>query len=564
MLAVGGYYVVDSSPSTTVDSAPVQSAVVSASTDQASPSVTTFNVAVELAPTDPTRGGTVRVGVVGHPGTMNPLLTGSDRSLLAVHHLVGASALRLDPTTHDLTPGVFGTVPTIGSGGLTVNVDGSMTVRGEISPLSFWSDGTAMTGADFARTYDIVMTHREVIHPAIVASYDRMVPGSLAVDASSVEFTLSSPTLRLDDLFSVLIPAHQVDVESFISSWDDRMWASGGPFMFDGSDGSTLRFVANPVFGRLDQHGVALPYLDSIEVDLFESTEAAVSALGNGSIDVVGPIESYMTTTALDDLPGVSVDVLGGPGWEQIAFQFGPGAADVNPASVADRAAIRRAVFGALDRTAIAAEVQGRYGTAIESIVAIGWPSAGASVWDDSEVDGGQLTGVMIVLATTGGDETRSAVVNLVIEQLGNAGAEVHLVTDEPGRFFGELVLPGAFEVAEWAWVSSPGSDNAADDVLNWFTADGAQALDFSQWSSYGESGEFAGLATGLGSILSSDELRQRLVVVERAIAVEVPLIPLFADLNVGAAWDRVRGYQHSALPGGVLATAADWWVLEE
>jgi len=52
------------------------------------------------------------------------------------------------------------------------------------------------------------MTHREIIHPAIVASYDRMVPGSLAVDASSVEFTLSSPTLRLDDLVSVLIPAH--------------------------------------------------------------------------------------------------------------------------------------------------------------------------------------------------------------------------------------------------------------------------------------------------------------------------------------------------------------------
>ena len=557
-LAAGGYYISTSGPGTSTSTT---TASTGASSSVISVASTAGAVAGSPVATEPVRGGTVRVGIVGVPGSLNLLLTEGDRSLLAIRHLVAAAALRLDPITHDIMPGVFAEVPTLGSGGLTINADGTMTVRTAIAAESYWSDGTAITGADFVRTYDVVMAHRDVIHPDIVTSYDRMVPGSLVVGTSTVEYTLQTATIAIEDLFSVLVPAHQVDVETFADAWKDRMWVSGGPFRFVRRSGATLHFLANSAFASTDGAVRPAPLLDGLEVEIFDSMELAVLAFGDGELNVVGSIDSYELTEAVDQLDGVTIDVLRGPGWEHLSFQLGPGAKTVNAGSVVDRLGIRKAVLATIDRDEIATYVHGSYGEAIESIVAIGWPAPGASVWVSGGEPDGTLTGVTIVLATTGGNDDRIAVAELVITQLEAAGATVELVTDEPGRFFGELILPGEFESAEWAWVSSPGPGGTAGDVLNWFTSEGKQSLDFSRWSTHPDAAEFAALATGLDAIVSVNELWQRLLAAERALAEGVPLIPLYADLNVGAAWDQVGGYRHSALPGGVLATAGEWWL---
>ena len=516
-------------------------------------------------PGGPARGGTVRVGVVGGGGTtFNPYLIGSDRALVPVHHLVAASAFRLDPLSHDLLPGVIEALPTLGNGGLTVNADGSMDVAIRVSPDARWSDGNPIRAADFLRTYEVVMAHRAVIFPDVVAEYDRIAVGSLAVTDDLVSFRLDRTGLDLVGLFDQLLPAHQVPVQTFTTAWNSRSWLSGGPFQRVEASEALIRLEPNLNYQRVDESGGALPYLDAIEVVTFGSIDEAVTALGEGSIDIVGPIEDPALVAAAESLDDVAIDVRRGPGWEQIGIQLGPGALEVNPASVVDRRIIRQAIAGALDRQAIASAVQGPYGVALPSIVGVGWPGADVGAWDTTIDLPGRLTGVTLNLVITGGDAHRVQIADLVTDQLSAAGVDVVLVTDDPGQFFANRILPGQFELAEWAWRSSPGPGAVADDLLSWFTDGGRAELDFSGWTSHPDGTRFRTLVTGLDAVLSPLDLAERLALVEAALAESVPLIPLYADLNVGAANVRVEGFTHSALPGGILAGGAAWWVAGE
>ena len=359
-IGFGGYVV--RAPSTTTSLPEAASTTTSPPSTSPAPNRSAGQPTEELQ-----RGGIVRAGIVGELSGMNPYLIGADRSLLAIHHLVAASAFRLDPTTHDLVPGVVVALPTLGNGGLTINPEGTMTVRIEVDRDAFWSDARRVSGADFVRTYEVVQAHHEVVHPDIVAAFDRIVAGSLAIDGASVQFTLDAPTLDLAGLFAQLVPAHQVDVDSFLEAWLAEPWESAGPFVLGGTSGNVLTFVPNPQYRRLGDDGARLPYLDGIEVQLYESTELAVAALSDGAVDVVGAIDEPDLVSIVSQVEGVHVDVRRGPGWEQIGFQFGPGALATNAASVIDRAQIRRAVLAALDRAAIADAVHGEYGQAMGS-----------------------------------------------------------------------------------------------------------------------------------------------------------------------------------------------------
>jgi peptide/nickel transport system substrate-binding protein len=559
-LGVGGYFLFVAQadePVLDAEPAPVETVSTVGSTTRVSESSS-------AAASEPqrNRGGTVRVGVIGDPGTLNLLHIEGDRSLLALQHAVGAAAIRLDPSTHDLKPGVVEEIPTLGNGGLTINADGSMTVGFAIASSARWSDGIRVTGNDFARTVEIVSAHREIIHPDVTDAYDRLVEGSLAITGTDVSFTVTAASLTFHELFAILLPAHQVTTENFATDWSDRLWASGGPFVVEGRSGRTVSLIVNPHYDKTDATGESLPYLDGLKMLLYASEQEAVTAFIDGRVDVVGAVSRPDLVSVLDAVDDAYLDIQRGPGWEHITFQFGDGATTVNPESVVDRRIIRKAIYDALDRQAIATAVQGPYGVPLDSITALGWPGGAASdtPWTDDDEPAGVLTGVTVIIATTGGDATRSIITNLVVDQLGDQGVTVVIQTDEAGRFFGDMVIPGTFEAAEWAWLSSPGPGGTAQDLVNWYTAVATDSLDFGQWSTNEDSLAFIGLATGLSSILSIDDLAERLAAAEAVLAHETPVMPLYADLNVGAATPNVAGYAHSALPGGVLSAAAYWW----
>lgn len=556
-LGVGWWFMARTTPTEEVAASSVAT-TTSVSIEPGSSSTT-----IDESPPVPARGGTLRIGLVGDEASLNPYLVGSDRSLTELVHLVAASAFELEPTTHDLRAGVLAELPTLDNGGLARNDDGTMTVDVRIADAAAWSDGTPITGADFLRTYQIVMAHRDIIFPDVLEAYDRLLPASVAVDDRHVRFVLDRPTLDLTGLFRRLVPAHQVSVEGFATDWNDTMWASAGPYRFDASDGPVLRFVRNDEFSLSDANGVRLPYVDVLEVHRYDSIDDAVAALASGEVEVAGPIRDPALVATADAIEGVRLEVRRGPGWEHIGIQFGPGAQLANEASVVGRREIRRAILAALDRDAIAEAAQGVHGEALESITGLGWPTIEDGRWDGAGDLPGRLTGVTIALAATGGDAQRQTIVSVVTDQLAAEGVLVVSTLEEPGRFFADVVLPGAFELAEWSWLSSPGPGGVASDMASWFTSTGSQQLDFARWSAHPDAAAFVERSAGLVGTVSHEELAGLLVELEELLAEQVALIPLFAELNVGAASTDVRGFDHSAVPGGLLAEAHRWWVSE-
>lgn len=556
-LALGAYYLTSIEPAID-EREPEASSDASVATTVGV--VSTITAAVEEPPTGPQMGGTVRVGTVGEPGSLNLLLATGDRALLALENLVAAAAVRLDPDTHDLIPGVFDPVPTLGGGGLVIDEDGTMVVRAEIAARAMWSSGRLITGEDILHTYNLIEAHRDIVRADLLEAHDKIVPGSVVVEDGVVEFRLTEPTLALDRFFSVIVPEYQVPIETFPIGWDNRLWASAGPFMVTSVSGSQIELARNDRYGRTDADGVELPYLDGLTLVLYPTAGALVEAFDRGDVEIVGAVSDPVDVASLDAVEGATTEIRRGPGWEHLSFQFGPGALAVNPESVVDRASIRSAIYAAIDRQAVAEAAQGGYGIPMESITALGWPTLGGiRIWGERDAPDGLLIGVTVVLSTTG-DDVRTEIVDVVRSSLEAEGATVHVVTDEAGRFFGNQVLPGSFEVAEWAWLSSHGPGGTTNDLMRWYTAMDEDSLDFAQWATHDDAAPFLALTTGLDSLLNPDDLAERLLAAEQALADAVPVIPLYADLNVGAAYDVIGGFTHSALPGGVTSGAANWW----
>lgn len=516
----------------------------------------------------PTYGGAITVGVVGTPDSLNPFLTaGNDDSLEAFRSLMWASAMRLDPQTLEPEPGVVEETPTLGNGGLTINPDGTMTVRYVIRRDAVWEDGTPIGFDDFLRTYEVA-TEASNVNPRFRARYSTIVDGSVQGEGREVSFTVERPTLEFVELFDVLLPAHQVEVSGFASAWDEDLWLSAGPYRYLGRDGDTVEFAANPAAGLIDDRGNPLPYLDSLFVRFFRTEADAADSLFAGEVDVIGTLENRRLVEQIDDDESLAVDVRYGPLWQHLSFQFGDGRFAANDESMIDDVELRREVARLVDRRAMAEAALGRYARAVDSMIAFSWPSANTDAWSvyEDQPTTGCCEGAVITLVTSASDERRADIAAHVVERLGESGIEVLVEFEELGRLFQTAVIPGDFELAQWAWTATLGPAGAASDLVDRYAVPFPDGNNFSQFAIGDDLSdaelEFLDLVEGLDAVLSYDDLRERVTRIERILADQVVVIPLFADLNVGAYRpDVVGGFVHATPDGGVTSSAATWWV---
>jgi len=516
----------------------------------------------------PVYGGSVTVGVVGTPDSLNPfVIEGNDDAVQAFRSLVWGSAMQLDMQTLEPRPGVVVETPTLGNGGLTINPDGTMTVRYQIRPDAVWEDGVPITFDDFERTYEVA-TQAADINPTVSSRYASIVSGSVQGDGAMVEFDLERPSLGFVELFDILLPAHQIEVAGFASDWNDRLWLSAGPFRFVRQTGDDVVFAANPAAGITDEQGNPLPFLDGLTVRYFRSDSEAAEAIINGDIDIAGTLQDRRLIEQIDDDPNLAVDVRYGPRWEHLSFQFGDGRFVENPESAIGDVELRREVARRIDRDALAEAALGRYALPVDSMIAFSWPSADTGAWsiyDVAESSEPCCAGATIAFVTSAGNDQRAASAAHLVEQLDEVGVRIEPELEELGRFFDEKVIPGVFELAEWNWTATLGPAGAAADLVDRYATLDPEGNNFSQFAAGDDLSdaevEFRDLVKGLDAVLSYDDLRERVTRIERILADQVVLIPLFADLNVGASRPSVvGGFVHATPEGGITATAATWW----
>ncbi|MEA3502222.1 MAG: ABC transporter substrate-binding protein, partial [Actinomycetota bacterium] len=331
---------------TTSTAATESTEAVEETTTTAAPETTT----TEAKPQKP-RGGEAIVADDTEPPTLNPFVAGGDKPIVStIGQAYFTGVQEIDGVTLTLIPELVTELPTTGNGGVTLNEDGTMTVRYVIKEEAQWEDGTPISGDDFLFTLETIL---DPDSPVGKTTYEDIDIDTIVVGDKTFEYTLAAPTTLYELLFGVVLPKHSIEGSDFVADWNDQMWASGGPFKFDQwVKGESITLVRNDNYWKIDaETDQQLPYLDTVTFRFFAEADSVIDAFKTREADIIQPpskIETIETLRALES-EGARVEVLSGPAWEHLHFQFGDGRFERNENSCTESLAMRRAAGHAID-----------------------------------------------------------------------------------------------------------------------------------------------------------------------------------------------------------------------
>ncbi len=531
------------------------------------------------APIDRPHGGSVVIADDQEPPTLNKFVPGGASAIvLRIGQGCYAGVWDVDGYSLERIPELVTELPTVANGGVTVNDDGTMTVRYNIREEAVWSDGTPITGDDFQFTLDTIM---DPALPIDRTTYDAII--GTVVGHKTFEYTMASPTVKYELLFSDIIPKHQVEGTDFELDWNDTMWVSAGPYVFaEWQKGEFIRFVRNEHYWKTDpETGQQLPYLDEVIFRFIPETSSLVEAFENREVDVIQPPPGMATIETLQTLEpdGAVVEVLNGTTWEQLGFQFGPGRLERNPDSANDNLNFRRAVAHAINRDLIVDEILNGQVEPLLSFLELSAPSLSTDAWAQYEYDVDQARAylelakqelgvdtIRAVFTTTSNSDTRVRLAELLADMLAEVGIECENDLENSQLFFGEHRETGYWDLASWAWSPPPGFSGALA-LLDVFDADKAppEGQNFYRWGSPDSSVidehsmRYAEIYDMLEESIDPEILIPLMREAEQILADQVVIIPLYARLVTAAVWgDEIGGFKHNP------TTATDTWNIEE
>lgn len=517
----------------------------------------------------------ITFGVVGEiPESIN-LVSGpaGNRVFDELVAAVQTSALRRDPATLTPTPGVVADVPSVDNGGIRYNDDGSVRLTYQISSSAVWNDGVPVSGDDFVFTASILEADRRV-DASVRSLYGLIDEESWVVDNDSVSLTLTQRTLSWTDLFAPLLPAHQLAESDVLEDWVDQPWVSAAPYYLADVDGNAYALRPNAFY----DHDASV--IDEIVLRVFPYDGALVGAMELGIVQI-GSVEEPLTLERLASIDDMSVETGVGSEWEHVAFQFSSGRFVANVESLSAQPSFREFVSAVIDRRSLVDQFFDGNSEPVTSVTGMSWPPAAGTGWavDTDETERLDIRGDLsretgderasVVLVTTE-DLQRNLVATEIVQWLATYDIDVVIELEEPGLFFNDSVIPGRFDIAEWAWAATPGPQGAVDDLRTRFLdlpTDGG--FNFYHWGAPGSDSDpdaferFVDLVTEMEQEMDLDRLSGLLQEADTLLAAETVVIPLFAgQVHVGVA-DDVLGFVVPPAGQPILLGISDWSILD-
>ncbi len=549
-------------------------------TTTAAPETTTTTT--EAKPEKP-YGGEAIVADDQEPPTLNPLAPGGDNFIVSIigqgYH---TGIQEIDGFTLELIPELGTELPTTANGGVTVNEDGTMTVRYTIKDEAVWADGTPISGADFEFTYTTIM---DPDLPVDKTTYEDIIPESIVVGDKTFEYTLSAPTALYELIFGLVIPKHSVEGSDFIADWNETMWVSGGPFIFDEwAKGEFVKLTRNDNYWKTDaETGQQLPYLDSVIFQFIPETESIINAFKAREVDIIQPPPNTETIETLQALEseGARVEVLSGPVWEHVNFQFADGRFDKNENSCNESLALRQAIGHTIDKQLLVDEILAGQVEPLDSYVDAFSPALSQEAWAQYNLDPAgaaelfaaavEETGkeCSVVFSTTSNNDARVKMSELFVDMFAAAGIPYENQLEDSQLFFGETLDNGLWDFGEWAWVGSPGLSGLIGITDLWDPE--TPPPDGQNYYRYGVEAEgafsddasvrFAAARDEMNATVDPDELTALINEVENILADNAIMHPLYARLVTAAVWeDEVGGFKHNPTQAGHTWNIEDWY----
>ncbi len=563
----------DETTTTAADVAETTTTAAPETTTTAAPETTTTTE----APGKP-YGGEAIVADDQEPPTLNPFVPGGDNFIVSIigqsYH---AGVFDIDGFTLTLIPDLVTELPTVANGGVSVNDDGTMTVNYSIRDDAVWSDGTPITGADFQFTLDTIL---DPDLPIDKTTYEDII--SSDAGDKTFTFTLSAPTTLAELMFGTIIPKHAVEGSDFVADWNESMWPSAGPFVFDQwQKGEFVRVVRNDNYFHTDpETGQQLPYLDSVIFRFIPETESIINAFRAREVDIIQPPPATETIEALQALEpeGATVEVLSGPVWEHLNFQFGPGRLERNPNSANENLNYRKCVAHAVDKNLIVDEILAGQVEPLDSYVEAFSPTLAQGSWSqyDYNVEGATafceaakadlgVDTISTIFSTTSNNDARVKLSELFVTMFEAVGIDYENQLEDSQLFFGETLDNGRWDVGVWAWVGSPGLSGRVGihDVFD-PEAPPPDGSNYYRWGTEDSSviddstARYAEVRDAMNLTVDEAELEALINEAESILADNVVIVPLYARLVTAAVWgDEVAGFKHNP------TSASHTWNLE-
>lgn len=217
----------------------------------------------------------------------------------------------------------------------------------ELNPNAKWHDGTPVTADDVAYTFNLVATDSTLATHGFV----RMLDFAEAVSATSVRFTLKTPTAVFDRWASLINIIQEGSAERLTTEEFTRNPIGSGPYRFVSLQGSErLLLAANDDYHR------GRPAIDEIEFISVPSASARLAGLRTGELDVI----SGVPASEVEGLRAESgVSVVAAPNNRNQYLGLNPNNAPLN------NLLVRQAINLAIDREALTSQALEGFGNPV-------------------------------------------------------------------------------------------------------------------------------------------------------------------------------------------------------
>lgn len=556
---------------TTTTEATTTTAAPDETTTTTAPATTTTEAQLEKP-----YGGEAIVGDAQFPPTLNGFI--NNNSIVSIVAQTYASGTQeIDGTTLELIPELVIELPTVANGGVVVNDDGTMTVTYQIRDEAIWEDGTPVSGADYQFTLETILE----TELAIKTTYEDIV--SSEAGDKTFTYTLATPTLQYELIFGELLPSHQLAPldDDFSADWNETRWYSNGAFVFDSlSTGEFIRVVRNDNYWKNDpETGQKLPFLDSVTFRFIEEQESQLNAFRARELDAIQPDPGPEVIETLQGLggEGVVTEVLSGPIWEHLTFQFGDSRFERNATSCNESLNMRQAIAYTIDRQLIADEILAGQVEPLNSYVAAYSPTLSQDSWSQYQPDNAKANELFlaaleetgkectVTFSTTSNNSARVTLSELFVGMFEASGIPYENSLEDSSLFFGDTFDTGTWDLGEWAWLGTPGLAGLAGIHDVWSPTQDIAAAPYQFGRA--EAGAFTNANTdayvvayeAINATVDNEEVVSLISTMETILAEELVFLPLYTRLYVGAYWgDEIGGYK------GNPTQASHTWNIEE
>jgi peptide/nickel transport system substrate-binding protein len=338
-----------------------------------------------------TRGGSLRYRLTSPPKTFNYLMATEEYSLVVSFFLMGGRLVEFDHDTQRYAPGL--------AESWEMNDDGrtlELTLRDGLR----FSDGHPLSADDVLFTFRALYDERT----ASPIFRDAMTIGGRQIEVSVVdarhlrlvfpEFT-ATPEGYLSNL--AVLPRHVLEEDfnqgrlrdAYGIASDPASVVTAGAFALQSSEpGERVTLKRNPYYWKKDPSGIALPYLDTLIIEVVGDANAALTRLNQGTLDILDRIRPTDYAALRSTEGGVRAYDLGpGLNTDHLWFNLNEGERDGKPIVDAVKRAwfadvrFRRAVSHAIDREAIADSVLQGLATPL-----YGFVSPGNRAWAATDI----------------------------------------------------------------------------------------------------------------------------------------------------------------------------------